>query len=114
MNKALAGSAKNLEIHNFETLFADDSVCIMQYVVDAENYSGDKATLYMEYFLLWTIDNPKLVEDFYEMSETKSIMDKVNKFYNGELPNEKNKRSRSLRSAIPAFRVFSLKDVKEE
>lgn len=114
MDKIFSGTAKYYEVRNFETLFADDSVCIIQYDVYAENYSRENATLTMEYFILWTLKK-ELVEDFYILEKNKSsIMDRISKFYEGQLPKEKSERSHSIRASIPAFQAFSLKKVKEK
>ena len=114
VDKIFSGNAKHYEVRDFETLFADDSVCVIQYDVYAENYSREKATLTMEYFILWTLKK-ELVEDFYILEgNNSSVMDKVSKFYEGQLPKEKPERSHSLRASIPAFQALSLKKVKEE
>ena len=112
---AIGDRAKTLEITDFETIFSDDSVCIIQYDAKAESYSGETATLNMEYYILWTISKErKLVENFYILDGKKSLMDRTISFFEGDFPKDDSIRSIRLRICGSALDAFSLKDATKE
>lgn len=115
MKEALGARNKSIEVNNIETVFSDDSICILHYDLDAENFSGDKASFKMEYYILWTtLKEPCLKECFYFLEDKKSIIDRVIKFTDGKLPEEHKKRAHSLRVFAPALDAFSTVKVKLE
>lgn len=114
ITKALADKTKNVSLTDFETILADDSVCVIQCNVNCENYSGEKTTFKMEYYIMWTATkNKSLVENFYIIGEKKSVFDRVMKFRDGTLPSEKSEKARALRIYAPALDNFILKEVSE-
>ena len=115
MKEAIGKNSKYFNIDNYETVFTDDSIYVVQYEVHAENYSGDKATLKMEYYIMWsTLKEPKLVESFYILGDKKSVVDRVIDFSEGKLPDEPQKKAHFIRTIAPALDAFSIHHVKLE
>lgn len=114
MDNAFGDKTKTMTLSNLETIFTDDSVCVVQYSVDCKNFSGDEATLRMEYYIMWTaVKDKSLVESFYVLDTKKSLLDRVANFCDGSLPKEESERSHALRVFGPAIDSFSLKTVTE-
>lgn len=55
-NEALKNKFASFDISDARVIFSDDSICVLQYDVMSENYSGDKFSVKMEYFILRTKD----------------------------------------------------------
>lgn len=115
MQEAIGNNAKKFNIGNYETIFSDDSICVIQYDVNAENFSGDNATLNMEYYILWTTTKEhRLVECFYVLDNKKSVIDRVIDFSDGKIPEERQKKAHFFRAIAPALDAFSIHNINPE
>lgn len=114
VEKMLGGKTKSFSITDIENIYSDDSICILQCNLNGESYSGEKASIRTEYYLLWSVGvEKKLLENISILENGKqSIMDRVLKFEEN-LPEEKEKRSHALRAFIPGIDAFSIIEVKE-
>lgn len=118
IKNVLSDRVKKYDIQDIEIVYSGDSLCVIQYKLDGENFSGEKANISMEYYIMWTPRNrkesPKLVETFYPLSEKKSILDRVPEmFKDAPLPKDKSEKEHTIRVAASVLDFFVLSDVKE-
>lgn len=101
--KGLEKKMASVDVKDEKVIFSEDSICIIQYTIDTENYSGEKNSARMEYILWWFPDDePKLMEATHELDgENSSILDNevvwYDKVMRKEIPEDKQERSRNLR-----------------
>lgn len=114
VEKMLGGKTKSFSVTDIENVYSDDSICILQCNLNGENYSGEKATVRVEYYILWSVGTEKKLLENLTILENgkKSIMDRVLKLEEN-LPTDKEKRSHALRAFIPGIDAFSIIEVKE-
>ncbi len=83
-DESLGGVVKSHSTDNYETVFCDDSICIIHYDVNYTTFSDERISFKAEYYIMWDVSesgNPKLVETDYDLSEKKSIIDRASKFF---------------------------------
>lgn len=109
-----------VDISDEKVLMSEDSICILQYTVRGEDYSGDDVKLRMEYIIFWsTSAEPKLMEAFYLIDkDSKSLLDNEISFYSISpklsMPKDKRERLRKLRSFAGFAKMDKLIFVDEE
>lgn len=117
---ALDHKYAKVEISDEKVLLSDDSICVLQYTVYSENYSGESGKIRMEYILFWsTFEKPELMEAFYVLDKKKrSLLDCEISWYslfNGvSMPQDKEERYRNLRSIAPGYNLSNVIVVKED
>lgn len=108
--EAIGYKCASLNFSDKKVLFSDDSICVVQYTVNTENYSGDKESMRIEYFILktrGTDEKPsKLLEATYVLDgKTASLLDNeashyefIKKYSNKQWPSSDSERSSFLRT----------------
>lgn len=118
----IAPKTATLEVSEPDILFSDDSICVLQYSVDAGNYSGDKASFRMEYFLLRTEKDDNNESELYEATyildkERGSLLDNeiihYDKILHENIPDDISKRRKTLRMLAIVLTPRELRKVEE-
>ena len=105
-NEALKNKFASFDISDAKVIFSDDSICVLQYDVTSENYSGEKFNVKMEYFILQTQDRKDdpshLLEASYVLDDERgSLLDNeiihYEKIIHKPIPSDPSERRNMLR-----------------
>lgn len=112
LEEALKDSeVSTFEVQNEKVDFSGDSLCILQFDVNARSVYGETSVTPMEYVIGWTIGTekrkPELQEAIYPISrKTKPVKLFAKDFMDGKLPDDKIQYERVLRAHV-AIRAFA-------
>ena len=98
-------------ISNEETIYNGDSICIIHFTLSANDEFGSKASLPMEYVIMWTVASKKfpeveLKEILISIDTEKPLIEFTENLYKRLLPTDKQEKERRLR-IMGALRFFS-------
>jgi hypothetical protein len=104
------------ELRNEKVDFSGDSICILQFEVNARSVYGETCVIPMEYIIGWTTVNPSLYEALYPIDRNKKplpIKVIARNLTKKALPDDKKECERILRIYASSQMVISGRKVKD-
>ena len=106
----------SFEIQNEKVDFSGDSLCILQFEVNARSVYGEATLMSVEYAIGWTVRNPTLYEALYPIvrdKKPKPIRVIARDMMKGNLPDDKKECERILRVYASPQLAISGRKVKD-